>query len=232
MGLGIDLNQFIPALTSIWDDMLTPQYQCQVLQEVQDEMSGQSPAMLGMFTGMANGVKGVAASLIDYSFSDDQDNPALESVDAIISLSADNPSILFNMMKPFVPELADIQLSDNDEPIDLSYLLDLPPGYGVKPQMAIKGQHLVIFSGESGEAKANELAGEALINNGLYSLAADYGKMITPLVALAEMNGEPVPEELSMMKGYNMQVKMGIDINHNGIVFDSVVDNKVAPEDD
>ncbi|ACA85074.1 hypothetical protein [Shewanella woodyi] len=229
MGLGIDLNELVPSLTSIWDDMLTPQYQCQVLQEMQGEMSGQSPAMLGMFTGMANGVKGIAASVIDYKFSDDQDNPALESVDAIISLSADNPSMLFNMVKPFAPELADIELKDNGEPVDLSYLLPLPPEFGVKPKMAVKGNHLVIFSGEEGEAKAEELAAETLKSNGLYTATVDYGKMITPLVALAELSGEPMPEELAMMKDYNMQLKMSLDINQQGIVFDSVVDNKATP---
>lgn len=228
MGLGVDVSELVPALTSIWDDMLTPQYQCQVLQEVQEEMSGQSPAMLGMFTGMVNGVKGVAVSLIDYKFSDDQDNPALESLDAIISLSTENPGMLFNMLKPFAPELADIQLADKGEAVDLSYLLSLPPEFAIKPMLAVKGEHLVIYTGKVGEEKANALAGEVLKNNGLYSLAVDYGKMLPPLIAFAEMSGEPLPEELSMMNDYNLQVKMGIDINQTGIVFDSIMDSKVT----
>ena len=228
MGLGIDVSQLVPALTSIWDDMLTPQYQCVVLQEVQEEMSGQSPAMLGMFTGMVNGVKGVAVSLIGYKFSDDQDNPALDSLDAIISLSTENPSMLFNMLKPFAPELADIQLADGGEAVDLSYLLPLPPEFAIKPMMAVKGDHLVIYTGKVGEEKANDLANEALSNNGLFSLAVDYGKMLTPVITFAEMSGEPLPEELLMMEDYNMQVKMGIDINPTGIIFDSIVDSKVT----
>ncbi|MFT5234932.1 MAG: hypothetical protein ACI90A_000294 [Shewanella sp.] len=229
MGLGIDASQLVPALTSIWDDMLTPQYQCVVLQEVQQEVSGQSPAMLGMFTGMANGVQGVAASLIDYKFSDDQDNPALENVDAIISLSTQNPSALFNMVKSFVPDLSDIQLKDNGEEIDLTYLLELPPELGIRPKMAIKGEHLVLYTGKVGEEQANKLADEALSNNGIYSLAVDYGKMMTPIIAFSEMTGEPLPEELLMMEDYNMQVKMGIDVNSTGIILNSIVDNKVTP---
>jgi len=229
MGLGIELNQLVPALTSIWDEVLAPKYQCQVLQQVQEDMSGQSLAMLGMVTGMVNGVKGVAVSLFDYTFSDDQDNPVLNSVDALVSLSADNPSMLFNMVKPFVPELADVQLNDNGEAIDLSYLLPLSAEYAIKPQMAIKGHHLVLFTGEGGEAKANELANEALSHNGIFSLSADYGKIVAPLVTLVEMVGEPVPAELSMMKNDDIQVKMGIDVNLNGIIFDSSVDSKITP---
>ncbi|EDQ02116.1 hypothetical protein KT99_19989 [Shewanella benthica KT99] len=32
-----------------------------------------------------------------------------------------------------------------------------------------------------------------------------------------------------MMKDYNMQVQMGLDINDQGIVFDSYMNSKAAP---
>ncbi len=232
MGLGIELNQLVPSLTAVWDELLQPQYQCQVLQEFQQELSGQSPAMLGMFTGMANGVRGVSASLIDYKFTDTDGEPQLESVDAIVSLSADNPSMLFNMVKPFAPELANIQLPQDGSVIDLSHLLPLPPEYGIKPKMAVKGSHLVIFNGEKAKAIAEQMAAEPLTDNGLYNIALDYKKLFTPIVTLAEMTGEPLPEELSMMKDYDMQVKMGVDINEQGIVFDSYINNKVTPAEE
>ncbi|WP_076410134.1 hypothetical protein [Shewanella sp. UCD-KL12] len=232
MALGIELNQLVPSLTAVWDEMLQPQYQCEVLQEFQREMSTQSPAMLGMFTGMANGVRGVGAALIDYKFAesaDPQGEPALESVDALISLSADNPSMLFNMVKPFAPELANIQLSQDGSVTDLSFMLPLPPEYGISPKLAVKGQHLVLFTGDKAEAAANALADEQLVNNGLYSVYLDYSKVFAPILSLAEMTGEPLPEEFSMMKDYNMQVQMGLDINDKGIVFDSYMNNQATP---
>ncbi len=236
MGVGIELNQLVPSLTAVWDELLQPQYQCQVLQEFQQELSGQSPAMLGMFTGMANGVRGVSAAIIDYKFSEpsasEQGEPGLESIDAIVSLSADNPSMLFNMVKPFAPELANIQLPQDGSVIDLSHLLPLPPEYGIKPKMAVKGSHLVLFNGEKAKAIAEQLAAEPLTDNGLYNIALDYKKLFTPIVTLAEMTGEPLPEELSMMKDYDMQVKMGVDINEQGIVFDSYINNKVTPAEE
>lgn len=236
MGVGIELNQLVPSLTAVWDELLQPQYQCQVLQEFQQELSGQSPAMLGMFTGMANGVRGVSAALIDYKFTgpsaSGQGEPVLESIDAIVSLSADNPGMLFNMVKPFAPELANIQLPQDGSVIDLSHLLPLPPEYGVKPKMAVKGSHLVLFNGDKAQAIAEQLAEEPLTDNGLYNIALDYKKLFTPIVTLAEMTGEPLPEELSMMKDYDMQVKMGLDINEQGIVFDSYINNKVTPAEE
>ncbi|WP_299792820.1 hypothetical protein [uncultured Shewanella sp.] len=232
MGVGIELNQLVPSLTAVWDELLQPQYQCQVLQEFQQELSGQSPAMLGMFTGMANGVRGVSAALIDYTFADLQGEPQLESVDAIVSLSADNPAMLFNMVKPFAPELADIQLRQDGSVIDLSHLLPLPAEYGIKPKIAVKGNHLVLFNGDKAESIAEQLANEPLSDNGLYNISLDYKKLFTPIVTFAEMTGEPLPEELSMMKDYDMQVKMGVDINAQGIIFDSYINNKVTPAEE
>lgn len=234
MGIGIELNQLVPSLTAVWDEVLQPQYQCDVLNQIQQEMSGQSPAMLGMFTGMANGVRGVSAALIDYKFAEtsDQSEPSLESVDALISLSADNPSMLFNMVKSFVPELANIQLPQDGSALDLSHMVPLPPEYGISPKLAVKGDHLVLYTGDKAAAVAEKLSSEKLDNNGLYSVYLDYSKVFAPILSLAEMTGEPIPEEFSMMKDYNMQVQMGLDINDQGIVFDSYMNNKVSSDKD
>lgn len=228
MGLGIDVNEVAPSLTAIWDDLQKPQLTCAPLAELQAELSQQSPAMLGMFTGMANGVKGLSVSLLDYKMSSQDQEPKLESLDALISLTADNPSILFNMVKPFAPMLAELQVADNGEPTDLSPLLMLPPELNIKPMLAIKGQHLVVYSGDKGLALANKLASEKPSANGLYSMSADYGKMFTPVLTLLEMTGEPVPEELQALKDYNMRVQMSFDVNKQGLVFGSVMNSKAS----
>ncbi|MDV5391414.1 hypothetical protein [Shewanella xiamenensis] len=228
MGLGIDVNEVAPSLTAIWDDLQKPQLTCAPLAELQAELSQQSPAMLGMFTGMANGVKGLSVSLLDYKMSSQDQEPKLESLDALISLTADNPSMLFNMVKPFAPMLAELQVADNGEPTDLSPLLMLPPELNIKPMLAIKGQHLVVYSGDKGLALANKLASEKPSANGLYSMSADYGKMFTPVLTLLEMTGEPVPEELQALKDYNMSVQMSFDVNKQGLVFGSVMNSKAS----
>ncbi|MGS0728816.1 hypothetical protein ACVBKF_21645, partial [Shewanella sp. 0m-11] len=220
-GLGIDVNQMVPSLTAIWDDMLTPEYQCGPLAEMQVQMSQQSPAMLGMFTGMANGVKGIGVSLIDYKISDNLDNPQLESLDAVLSLSAENPAMLFNLVKPFAPELANIQLPANGDAIDLNTIIPIPAEVNVSPKLAVKGNHLVLFAGNKGEAIANSLAAETLVNNGLMVMSTDYMKMFKPLLTFIELTGEPIPEELEMMKDYDMRVKLSLDIDQKGFEIDS-----------
>ncbi|MCL1090672.1 hypothetical protein L2744_13935 [Shewanella profunda] len=228
MGLGFDVNEVTPSLTAIWDDLQKPQLTCAPLAELQTELSQQSPAMLGMFTGMANGVKGMSISLLDYKMGTQESEPQLESLDALVSLSADNPAMLFNMVKPFAPMLAEVQLAENGDATDLSPLLMLPPELGIKPMLAIKGQHLVVYSGDKGLALADKLASEKLSANGMYSLSADYGKMFTPILTLLEMSGEPIPEEVQMLKDYNMRVQMSFDVNKQGIVLGSVVNSKAS----
>ena len=94
--------------------------------------------------------------------------------------------------------------------------------------LAIKGQHLVVYSGDKGLALANKLAGEKLSANGMYSLSADYGKMFTPMLTLLEMSGEPIPEEMKMLKDYNMRVQMSFDVNKQGLVIGSVANSKAT----
>ncbi|WP_028766101.1 hypothetical protein [Shewanella fidelis] len=220
IGLGVDINQMVPALTTIWDDMLTPEYQCEPLAAMQMQMSQQSPAMLGMFTGMANGVKGLGVSLVDYKISDDVNSPQLESLDAVVSLSADNPAILFNMAKSFMPELANVQLPENGDAIELSSILPIPAEMNIAPKLALKGQHLVLFSGDKGAAIANDLQNESLQNNGLFMMSTDYMKLIDPLITFVEMTGEPIPEELEAMKHYDMRTKFSIDFKPEGVEID------------
>jgi len=75
---------------------------------------------------------------------------------------------------------------------------------------------------------ANKLASEKLSANGMYSLSADYGKMFTPVITLLEMSGEPIPEEVQMLKDYNMRIQMSFDVNKQGIVLGSVVNSKTS----
>lgn len=221
VGLGIDVDQFVPAITKVWDDLLTPSYQCEPLRQMQAEMEGQSPAMLGMFAGMANGVKGVSVSLINYELNEVAADVEIKTLDAIVTLSAEDPATLFNMVKPFAPELANIQLPKDGSPVDLSSALQLPAYYGFTANMALKGNHLAVYSGDKAQQVADGLVNETLSSNGLLTLSADYSKLFTPMMTLMEMSGEPIPEELAGLKDYNMKIKVDFDVNANGIAINT-----------
>ncbi|MBT1443703.1 hypothetical protein KJI95_04080 [Shewanella sp. JM162201] len=218
MGLGLDVSELAPSLTKVWNDAMQPKLQCQPLAELQAQLSELNPAMLGMATGMADGVKGIAAALIDYQLEVVDDEPKLNKLDALISLSAEDPALLFNMVKPFAPVLGQIELKAGED-VDLSGFI--PPEFGVSAKLGLRGQHMVVYSGEGGKKAADALSSEKLSANGLYGMSADYGRMMGPLMTLLEASGEEVPPELSGMENFNMKIQMAVDVNAQGPVFRS-----------
>ncbi|WP_137222889.1 hypothetical protein [Shewanella sp. MEBiC00475] len=226
VALGIDANKLAPALSEIWTDLQTPEYQCAPLAEMQSELSDLNPSMLGMMTGMVNGVKGVSITLGDYKLTEKNGEPSFEKLDALITVSAEKPMMLVDMMKPFYPPLVDVDLKDNGDPVDITSLLMLPPEWGVSAKLAIKGNQLVAYTGDRGTELADFIATQLLEPTGFFNFSVDYQKMLTPLIDMVEMSGEPMPEELLMLKDYNMRLNMSVDFTDKGIVIGSTVNSK------
>ncbi len=231
MGLGLDINQLAGSLNDIWSDLQTPSYSCQPLAELQAQISqsGESIGMLGMSASIANGVKGFSIAVLDYTISQLNDDPVLESLDALFTLSADNPQQIFNSVKMFSPELQQIQLSDDSEPIELATIFPIPAQLNLTPKLAIKGKHLVIYNGEKGKKVADTLSSEQLSKNGSYNFSFDFKKMFTPIVTATELAGETLPEEALFLINYDARMKMSFDINQQGFIFNSYINSK-APK--
>ena len=170
-GLGVNADNIGPAVTALWTQFTNVEYNCRELQLVQDMARAQNPAMLGMMTAMAQGVQGVGVSLFDITMSDD--NPMPGNIDVIASIATENPTTLLNMAK-MLPFFADLTLSDDGTPAVLNLPM-LPPSIEFKA--AIKGKHLVVFSGEESTKVANEQTSESIEANGLMSMAFNYRKI-------------------------------------------------------
>ncbi|TEW46457.1 hypothetical protein [Psychromonas algicola] len=226
VSLGLDVSQLSSSLTAIWNDLQTPTYQCEPLSIMQAQISeaGQSIGMLGMATNMAAGVKGISAGLFDYEVSEDLNGePQLESLQAVVALHADSPETIFNSLKMFSPELQQVQLTTGGETVSLNEIVPIDPALNINPQVAIKGNHLVIFNGDLGKQAAEKLATEKLSANGLYQTSFDIERIFTPLIDVINASGEDVPEDLMMLLDYNMNMNMNLDINDQGIRFDTVI---------
>lgn len=227
-GLGLDVNQLGNTLNSIWSDLQTPNYTCQPLAEIQASIkqSGDSIGMVGMSASMANGVQGVSLGLLDYTISKIEQSPKLDSLDALITLSAENPEQLFNSVKMFLPELQQVQLTTDGEAVELNTLVPIPSELNITPKLVIKGKHIVIYNGEKGEKAANDLSTEALTKNGLYNFSFDFKKMVTPIVTATELAGEEIPEEMMFLTEYDARMLMSFDVNEQGLIFKSSINNK------
>jgi hypothetical protein len=229
MGIGLDVAQVSPAINAIWNDLQQPSYQCQPLQQIQHSISQQNPAMLGMMASMANGVKGLGFSVLDYSLDETKTEPALKDLDALVSLSADDPRALFNMVAAFKPELSQIKLPENNTVVELASLMPLPPVPGVNVKLLITDDHMIIFTGDKAAKAAQNLGKEPLVSNGIYNLSLDYSKAFTPIVSMAEMSGQELPDEVAAFKDYDVRLNTGLSVNEKGIVVNSYMNAKAAP---
>lgn len=228
LGFGVDINQLTSATATILADLKTPNYQCAPLQGMQDSLQqkGQSYSMMmGMAGGIANGLKGFSFAVLDYSLSQNGNKKVLDSIDALLSYSADNPLTLFNSLQMFSPDLQRLQPPVDGSAVDLSEFI--PQGVNISPKMAIKGKHLVIYNGEKSEQQADLMSSEALTKNGLFTFSFDFKRMYEPIITAAELSGESVPSKAMFLQNYNMRMKFDIDINQQGIVFNSHVRNEV-----
>lgn len=230
LGFGVDMDQLSSTAATILADLKTPNYQCAPLQEMQYSLQQQGQnysMMLGMAGGVANGLKGFSVAVLDYSISQNGDKKGLESLDALLSYSADNPLTLLNSLQMFSPDLQRLQPPADGTAVDLSEFPFIPNGLNISPKMAVKGNHLVIYNGEKSARQADLLSSEALTKNGLFTFSFDFKRMFDPIIAAAEQSGESVPSEAMFLQNYNMRMKFDLDINEQGIVFNSHVSNKV-----
>jgi len=231
MGLGIDISNLSKTLNSVWSDLQTPTYHCQPLAEIQGELSGAGEliTMSAIGANMVNGVQGVSLGLFDYALENMDSSQQLTSLDALFTLSAENPAQLFNTVKMFLPELQHLQLSHDSDPIELMKILPIPAEFNIAPKLAIKGKHLVIYNGSQAEQTANQLGTEELAKRGIYELSFDFKKMITPVLTATTLSGEQIPEEMRFLTEYDARMQMSFDVNEQGLIFKSKINNK-APK--
>ncbi|EAR09317.1 hypothetical protein [Reinekea blandensis] len=169
LGLGLDMDNLVPALSSLWNRFVQADFECEVLQGAQMEVQELNPAVLSMAAGFAQGVKGVSAGLFDLAFDDAMENV---SADLLISVSAEKPSVIASLMTSYLPFLQGQSIPQDGTPVEMSI-----PMLPVQPSIAIKNKHLVLFTGEKSEAEANALADVELSANALSGVTIDYQKM-------------------------------------------------------
>lgn len=223
--IGLDVSQLSSSLTAIWTDLQTPMYQCLPLADMQAQISdaGESLAMIGMSANVASGVKGISAAIFDYTIDQKNNQPTLEKLDALIALHADDAETIFNSIKMFSPDLQQVQLTSNGPSISLNDIFPIPAELNFDPKLAIKGKHLLIYSGKKGTQEAEKLGSEKLASNGFYQMSFDSEKILTPLADAAALTDGLVPDDIMFLFNYDARMSMKLDINDQGIRFDSTV---------
>jgi hypothetical protein len=169
LGLGIDMDTLVPALTKLWLQFTQATYGCEVLVELQDEVRDANPAMLQAFLGSFDGIKGLGFALYDLALGDDW---IPENISAIVSVAVEDPVTLAAMVSLIPdPSLSNLRIPKDGSSAPIEHPM-MPPS--IKPLVSIQGQHLAIYMGAEGEQQAMSLKDEALEANGVYALGLNY----------------------------------------------------------
>ncbi|AJQ93056.1 hypothetical Protein YC6258_01006 [Gynuella sunshinyii YC6258] len=230
LAVGLDVANLTPVISNFWNRFVKAEFNCDVLQQAQQEAKNTNPATLSILTAMVQGLKGASMQLFDVQF--DKTNQALGGIDALVALSSTSPATLVGLLAN-VPYLQDVHIPEDGTAVDLD-IPYLPEG--VKLKAAIKGNNLTVFSGDKAGKAADDLGKEKLNSNGLYSFALDYAKLsalvedIIPVVG-QQTDMEPsscadVYMSLTGLKSVDMKLMMKQGVNQYGIFTDIQADGK------
>ncbi|MFG1496913.1 hypothetical protein ABMA57_09780 [Saccharospirillum sp. HFRX-1] len=163
LAAGIDLNALSPVITALWTEFSNASFSCPQLVEMQTALRNSlNPSFAGMINGVLPGFKGLGVAA--FNLEPNAQSPTGLSGSALISASADDPAILANTLRASAAAFYPIpQIPSNGDPVAL------PMPYWPEPiYLAIKGSHLVAYTGEAAAQAADELSNEPLNRDGTF----------------------------------------------------------------
>ncbi len=167
-GLGLDMDQLLPVTIQLWNQFTQATFACAEIRQVQQEMLQNNPALMGMLTGMAQGVKGIGVSLYDLEFGTAL--APIKQLDLLISVATQNPALLASLAAGSpAAAYGQIPLDGSSATVDFG---DIQPG--LTAEVAVKGQYITLSTGEQSTAAANNLRSEGLAPNGLMQMSLNY----------------------------------------------------------
>lgn len=220
--VGLSVENLGPFLVKQWTEFTQKPYNCGPLKEMQAQAKENNPAAVGMMTGMAAGVRGIAFSLVSLKLEQTEagKTPTPKEVDAVISLSAKDPAALVQTASAMLPPLAALQIPADGSPVALPLPLPLP----FTPMAAINGSHLTVYTGQQAEQIAKELGKSQLESSqGILAGAVDYGKYYSLLSEAMRTLGKDDPKAaeavamLKSMENAKVRVAMSVDFTDRGI---------------
>ncbi|PTY38763.1 hypothetical protein BGP77_11330 [Saccharospirillum sp. MSK14-1] len=158
---GIDLNALSPVITALWTEFSNARFTCPELVEMQTALrNGLNPSFAGMINGVLPGFKGLGMAA--FNLEPDPQSPTGLSGSALVSASADDPVNLANTLRASAAAFYPIpQIPTNGDPVAVPMPFWPQPIY-----LAIKGSHLVAYTGEAAAQAADDLTDEPLNRNG------------------------------------------------------------------
>lgn len=232
LALGLNVDELAPVVQSLWQKFTTAPYQCEFLQAWQQQARQQNPALLALATAMISGVRGIGAAVYDVQL-DDPLQP--ESLQALLTLTADNPAALLSRLQLLDPALADIEIPADGHAVPLPSRFEFMPPL----MLAIRGPHIVTYLGPALDNILASLGNESLQANALGWLRIDYARLLPLLSQLSSRaaNHSSIPAEsletakqqLDQLGELGLAIEVGIELDPAGIVFQTEITLDKAP---
>lgn len=204
LALGVDVNALAPVATALWSQLPQTEYKCPALRDMTADLRQNNPAMLGMATAMAQGVKGVGAAVYDITANDK--SPFGLAGSALVTMSADNPSVLAGLISSSIPGMAGVTIPDDGTAVQVPVPMAPQPVFA-----AIKGKHLVVYTGDAAKAPADAMASEPLNTRGSTAIAFNYERFgEAALVALESPMVASNAQGMAMATGSCVDAYAGI----------------------
>lgn len=171
--VGANFSQLAPMFFYVSESFKNTVFKCRPLLKLQDRMAKTNPAMAALMAGVVDGLHGIAFALQKLKIvQQSQEKDAGENnaeVSFLLSIATEYPQQIWRMISDFSSATA--LLTPSKEPQRLNFP-ELEP-YGIELYLAIMGEYLVLYSGQS----AQQLVNEPISANGLIYESINYSAL-------------------------------------------------------
>ena len=168
---GLDMSALMPVISQIRRQALSEHFDCEELIAMQAELMSAELSVLMVAAAAGQGVSGVAGAIYDIDLSAIANGNFV--IDAIVSVTTEYPELLSSLVS-FVPQLEGIEVPPDGSSVALN-LANLP--MGLNPQLAQKGQNIVIFNGSMAAKTAQLMTFETPNKQGFFATSTNYKKI-------------------------------------------------------
>ncbi|TCS43716.1 hypothetical protein [Reinekea marinisedimentorum] len=169
MGFGFNGSKLSTALGSLLNKATETRYECAFLSDIQQVLLDGKIRQGLMGTATLNGVQGMGLGLYDITPGSSIYDT---SFDLLVTVAAENPMALVNMVKMFAPIEGLMELEEGKT---VSLQLPLPLLIDLKASVA--GNYIGLFTGEKSAAAFSDEAKQPLNSNGMTSASFNYTKL-------------------------------------------------------
>lgn len=188
MGLGFDLMKGKKLLLEQVNAMTAEPSQCEQFARMRAGLEDMKTQLLQPLPPVVGNIKGGNVVLSELNFTQDQ---AID-VDGMIALRIDNPKLMLGMAQAMMPELAELQLNDDGEPMPIPASIRIPNAPHIEaPHMAMNDRAVGFSLGEGQQhglkafIESDSIASKPI-------LAAGYkGELFERIASLAIENLDP-----------------------------------------